>query len=75
VEQGPFECLVFTWFATLGKIPTVDNLRKRNIVVVDWCCMCKKCRETVDHLLLYCEIASVLWYSIFGLCGLAWVMP
>lgn len=24
--------------------------------VVDWCFMCKKSKETVDHLLLYCEI-------------------
>jgi hypothetical protein len=43
--------------------------------VVDWCCMCKKSRESIDHLLLHCEMASVLWNSIFSLVGLAWVMP
>jgi hypothetical protein len=36
--------------------------------------MCKKCGETVDHLLLHCMIASDLWYSIFYLFGLALVM-
>jgi hypothetical protein len=28
----------------------LDNLRKRNIVVVEWCCMCKKSGESIDHL-------------------------
>jgi hypothetical protein len=46
----------FAWFATLGKILIVDNLRKRKIVVVDCCCMCKKSGETIDHLLLHCEV-------------------
>jgi hypothetical protein len=31
----------FGWTASLGKILTHDNLRKRGIVVVEWCCMCK----------------------------------
>jgi hypothetical protein len=29
----------FVWPATLGKILTVDNLRRRAIINVDWCCM------------------------------------
>jgi transposase InsO family protein len=29
----------FGWTAALGKILTHDNLRKRNIVIVEWCCM------------------------------------
>jgi hypothetical protein len=50
----------FGWTMALGKILTHDNLRKRNIVVVDWCYMCKKNSESVDHLLLHCEVASAL---------------
>jgi hypothetical protein len=33
--------------------------------------MCKKNEESVDHLLLHCEIANVLWNSIFSSVGLA----
>ena len=33
---------------------TIDNLRKRRIVVLDWCYMYKRCGESVDHLLLHC---------------------
>jgi hypothetical protein len=32
-------------------------------------------RETVNHLLLHCKIASALWYYIFDIFGLAWIMP
>jgi hypothetical protein len=37
--------------------------------------MCKKTKESVDHLLLYCDVASAMWYSIFSRFGLSWVMP
>jgi hypothetical protein len=53
----------------------MDNLRKRHVMVVDWYCMFKKSRESVDYLLLHCEMASTLWNAIFSLVGLAWVIP
>jgi exonuclease III len=65
----------FGWNAALGKMLTHDNLRKRNIVVVEWCCLCKKNGESVDHLLLHCEVATYLWHSVFTLIGMEWVMP
>ena len=43
----------FSWSTSLGKILTIDNIRKRHIIVLDWCYMCKRCEESVDHLLLY----------------------
>ena len=49
-----------------------DNLKKRRITVVDWCCVCKCSGETVDHSLLHCDIAYTLWsfvVSVFsGYC-------
>jgi hypothetical protein len=41
----------------------MDNLRKRHVIVVEWCCMYKMSEESMDHLLLYCEIASALLVS------------
>jgi hypothetical protein len=46
----------FVWSAALGKIPTIDNLRKRRVIVVDRSCMCKRNRESVNPLLLHCEL-------------------
>lgn len=37
--------------------------------------MCKKSGESVDHLLLHCEIATTLWNDFFTRVGLTWVMP
>jgi hypothetical protein len=37
--------------------------------------MCKKNGESIDHLLLYCEVALDLWSYIIILFGVEWVMP
>jgi hypothetical protein len=71
----PTRVAFFTWTAALGKILTVDNLRKRRVVIVDWCCMCKDHGESVNHLLLHCSVAQELWELIFSMFGVAWVMP
>jgi hypothetical protein len=73
--QAPSRASFFSWSAALGKIFTLDNLRKRYVIVINRCCMCKKTEEFVDHHLLHCDVASALWYSLFGLFGLSWVMP
>ena len=57
-----------------GKILNIDNLWKRQFVVLEWCCMCKGCGESVDHLLLHCLIAFEIWSMIFCLFGICWVM-
>ena len=57
------------------KIFTIDNLCKKGIIVLDWCYMCKRCEESVDHLLLYCPIAFEMWSLVLCLFGLLWVMP
>jgi hypothetical protein len=53
----------------------VDNLCKRHIIAVDWCCMYKNCGETPDHLLLHWDIVRDLWNSVFRMFGVEWVMP
>ena len=37
--------------------------------------MCKRCGESIDHLLLHCPIAYEMWSMIFCLFGICWVMP
>jgi hypothetical protein len=65
----------FAWLAALGKILTMDNLRNRQLIVINWCCLCKFNGESVDHLLLHYEVACSLWNTIFSRLGLSWVMP
>jgi hypothetical protein len=51
----------FVWMETLGKMLTKDNLRKMNIIIIEWCCMCKTCGVSIDHLILHCEVATEMW--------------
>jgi hypothetical protein len=51
------------------------DLRKKRVIVIDRCCMCKMNGESVDHLLLHCEVAHALWNAIFSRFSLSWVMP
>jgi hypothetical protein len=73
--QAPKRVAFFVWIAALGKIFTHDNLRRRGIVVVEWCVMCKKLGESVDHILLHCDVARVVWSYFYSLFGVEWVMP
>jgi hypothetical protein len=72
--QAPSRAAFFAWSTTLGKILTLDNLRKWPIIVMDKCCMCKRDVEFVDHL-LHCDVASAFWSALFSRFGMSWVMP
>jgi hypothetical protein len=74
-NQAPPMAAFFAWTTALGKILTVDNLRKRKIIIMDRCYLCKRDGESVDHLLLHCDVASTLWNLVFSRFGMSWVMP
>lgn len=38
----------------------VDNLPEGNFVVV-WSCMCNASGQSIDHLVLHCLLAGILW--------------
>jgi hypothetical protein len=73
--KAPPRVAFFAWLAALGKIFTMDNLRKRHFTVVNRCCLCKSDGKTVDYLLLHSKVASDLGNTIFSRLRLSWVMP
>ena len=46
--------------AALGKILTIDKLIKRGVSLLNWCCMCWRNREMVNHLLIHFDVSSTL---------------
>ncbi|GFY91209.1 hypothetical protein Acr_07g0014050 [Actinidia rufa] len=58
VSRVPSKVCFFDWDAAKGAILTIDNLRRRRMVVTEWCYMCKRSAETTDHLLIHCDYAS-----------------
>jgi hypothetical protein len=65
----------FVWTTALEKILMLDNLQKMNVIMAEWCYMCKKCGESIDHIFLHCEVATELWSALFQVFGVVWVMP
>ena len=60
----PPRILVFSWVARLHKILTMDQLRKRNFIVVNGCPLCLQDEETKTHLLVHCNYAQTVSTSI-----------
>jgi hypothetical protein len=37
--------------------------------------MCKRSKESIDHLLHHHKVVKEVWNSLFNLFGVEWVMP
>lgn len=47
----------FCWTVAWNKILTIENLRKRNLILTDCFCMGTHPGKSVDHLFLPCDFA------------------
>ena len=65
----------FSIGALLGKVLTMDNLRKQGIIITYWCFLCKNHGESMAHFFLHCAVARELWSLVFCLFGVSWVVP
>jgi hypothetical protein len=74
-SKAPLKMTFFVRTAVLEKILILDNLRKKHIIVTEWCVLCKHNGESIDHLLLHCEVAMEVWSMVFQLFGVTWVIP
>ena len=59
----------------LGKVFTLDQIKKRGRALANRCFLCKKDEETIDHLLLHCPVARLLWDLLLAIFGVYWVFP
>ncbi|RVW62493.1 putative ribonuclease H protein [Vitis vinifera] len=75
VENVPSKLAFFAWEATWGRVLTLDRLQKRGWQLPNRCYLCGMDEENVNHLLIHCTVASVLWGIVLGLFGVQWVFP
>jgi hypothetical protein len=72
--KAPPRIAFFLWATALGRILTVDNLRRRGFQLINRCCLCKKDDETIN-LLLHCEFSVDIWHLVLISFGVSWVTP
>ena len=60
-SKAPPRLRVFAWLVISNAVLTMDNLCRRNIIILNCCSMCLRDAESVDHLFLHCHMASFLW--------------
>ena len=66
---------VFSWEAAWGKVLTLDQLKGRSMTFANRCFMCEEEEETIDHLLIHCKFAKMLWDLVLSIVGISWVFP
>ena len=64
----------FAWEAAWGNASTLDQIQKRGRPLANRCFLCKEKEETIDHLLLQCDVTRVLWDIFFSFFGVHWVL-
>ena len=72
---APTKIGVFAWEATWGKVLTLDQLKRRGMILVNRCFMCGEDEENIDHLLIHCKRAKLLWNLFLSIFGTSWVFP
>ena len=65
----------FAWEASLGKVLTLDQLKRRGRALANRCFLCGEEEETIDHLLIHCSKARILWDLLLAIFGVSWVFP
>ncbi|RVX00794.1 hypothetical protein CK203_026384 [Vitis vinifera] len=70
----PCKVCFFALEATWGKTLTLDQLQRRGWSLANCCFLCLSHEEFIDHILLHCDKARVLWELLFSLFRVFWVM-
>ncbi|RVX09545.1 hypothetical protein CK203_012354 [Vitis vinifera] len=70
----PTKVCFFAWEAYWGKVLTLDQLKKRGRFLANRCFLCCEEEESIDHILIQCSRARVLWELLFALFGVTWVL-
>ena len=64
----------FAWEASWGKVVTLDQLKRCGRFLANHCFLYEE-DEDINHLLLHCKKARMLWDLFLSIVGTSWVFP
>ena len=67
----PTKVSFFAWEASWGKVLTLDRLKQRGRSLANRCFLCGEGEETVNHLLIHCSKAKILWDLLLAIFGVS----
>ncbi|CAN0857148.1 Putative ribonuclease H protein At1g65750 [Linum grandiflorum] len=70
IHSVPTKICSFIWMASLNAIATIDNLRRRGVIIPNRCVLCCQAEESPSHLLLHCSFSSEVWSRFSNTCGI-----
>ena len=76
-KEVPLKVFVFAWCLLRDRLPTKDNLFRRNIIQDDARGCVARCNfnESADHLFLHCHVFGQVWYLVRHWLGFSSVNP
>ena len=62
----PAKIRIFSWQAWMNALPTMQNLRAREVNTNGKCLICDQCNENTLHALFACDIPKLVWSYWLG---------
>ena len=63
----------FAWEASWEKVLMLDQLKRQGRALADRCILCEEDEEDINHLLVHCKKARMLWDLFLLIVGTSWV--
>lgn len=64
---------VFVWCGVRGNFLTIDNLIRRQKILVSWCSRCERNAETENHPRIHCLATWEVWTSVLSWFRVVWI--
>ena len=72
----PSKIVSFAWRLLKDRLPTRENLQRRQIQVHDpWCPFCRSAEESAGHLFFHCRMILLVWWELLSWVNLVGVFP
>lgn len=63
------------WELWWNRVPMIDNLIRRGLIIPNWCCLCVADAKSADHLFLHCSWVMHFWTYVLHRFGVLWAQP